>query len=122
MTEDTTLDGHLITKGTTVYVFTYMIHRDPKYFPDPEIFEPERFLPDNTQDRHPYAFVPFAAGRRNCVGQRFAMMELKVILASMFRKFNLLSLLSTKELEPCTDIILKPTNGVPVKISLRSVN
>jgi len=89
MSEDVTVSGQLITKGTTVYVFPYMIHRDVKYFPDPEKFDPDRFLAENSFNRHPYAFVPFAAGRRNCVGQRFAMMELKVILASVFRFFEI---------------------------------
>ena len=113
------IDGNVITKGTTVYVFVYGIHRDPKYFPEPEKFDPDRFLSENQRDRHAHAYVPFAAGRRNCIGQRFAMMEMKIVLASLFRRYQMKSLKTIEEIQPSSDAILKPLNGIPVSVGLR---
>ena len=106
-------------KGTTANILTYMIHRDEKYYPEPEKFDPDRFLQENSKDRHPYAFIPFSAGRRNCIGQRFALMEEKVMLAAILRKFEIKSLKTTEELQPRTELILRPESGIPVELKLR---
>ena len=63
--------------------------------------------------------MPFTVDRRNCIGQRFAQMEEKVILAHIFRKFELRSVKTTEELKPLAEVILRPTEGVPIEFKLR---
>ncbi|XP_046827974.1 cytochrome P450 4C1-like isoform X2 [Vespa crabro] len=89
LTEDMQLKNYLIPAGTMCHLNIYSIHRNPEYWPNPEVFDPDRFLPENLKNRHPYSYIPFSAGPRNCIGQRFAMLELKVIVAYILHNFHL---------------------------------
>jgi len=68
--EDLEVDGMFIPANTNAILFPFLLHRDPKTFPDPNRFDPERFSLENQQGRHPYSYVPFSAGPRNCIGQK----------------------------------------------------
>ncbi|KAK3913381.1 Cytochrome P450 4V2 [Frankliniella fusca] len=84
VTEDLALpSGFTIPRGSQVAFWLPYTHRDPKWFPEPDKFDPDRFLPENSRGRHPFAFVPFSAGPRNCVGQRYAMMFMKTVVAAI---------------------------------------
>ncbi|CAN7947280.1 unnamed protein product [Ixodes hexagonus] len=109
------LGGTTLPKGTTVQVANYFLNRDPKVFPKPEEFHPERFLPENSKGRHPFAFVPFSAGPRNCIGQKFAMSEEKIIMANILRKYKLKSLTHRDEVGLVAEIVLRPKNGLRIK-------
>lgn len=68
--EEMEVNGHIIPANTNVILANFLLHRDPKTFPDPDTFNPDRFNVSMNQKRHPYSYVPFSAGPRNCIGQK----------------------------------------------------
>lgn len=99
------------------------MQRNPLVYPDPNTFKPEQFqLASENEDesftnkRHPYAFVPFSAGPRNCIGQRFAMFEMKEVLSWILRKFRISlppsSLSYDTEIGTYFELTMKPIGGV----------
>jgi len=75
--------------GTVLMVPIIGIQRDPKYFEDPDKFDPERFSPENRKKINPYAYIPFGVGPRNCVGSRFALMEVKILISKILCHFEI---------------------------------
>ncbi|XP_043496504.1 cytochrome P450 4C1-like [Polistes fuscatus] len=89
ISHDMQLKQYLIPSGTICDVNIYYVHRNPRYWPNPNVFDPDRFLPENIKGRHPYSYIPFSAGPRNCIGQRFAMIEFKLFVAFILYNFEL---------------------------------
>lgn len=89
--------GITIEKGMTISIPVYCLHRDPKYYPEPEKFDPDRFTAEERARRDPYTYLPFGAGPRNCIGMRFALMEAKVCLAYVIACFKIKKSHLTKE-------------------------
>ncbi|XP_029636405.2 cytochrome P450 4V2 isoform X1 [Octopus sinensis] len=116
--EDFKIGHHEVKKGTPISIVISSLHRDPQNFPDPDTFDPDRFLLEDT-DRSPHAFIPFSAGPRNCIGQKFAMLEEKVVISRIIHKFNLETTQTIEELEPSFDLVLNPSNGIRIKLSHR---
>ncbi|CAF3830209.1 unnamed protein product [Rotaria sp. Silwood1] len=113
-------NGKTFVKGTSTLIFIYEIHRDPQHFPEPDKFDPDRFLPELVQQQHPYAYIPFSAGSRNCIGQRFALLEEKVFLSTIIRRFYLTTSQSYEDFVPTEQIILRSDNVLKVKLISRT--
>ncbi|CAI9622908.1 unnamed protein product [Staurois parvus] len=120
ITEDCTIRGFLIPKGVNVVIVPFALHRDPETFPEPEEFRPERFLPENSSGRNPYAYIPFSAGLRNCIGQRFALMEEKVVLSTILRNFSVKASQKKEEIRLLGELILRPQDGIWIELEHRT--
>ncbi|XP_004529526.1 cytochrome P450 4g15 [Ceratitis capitata] len=110
---------YVIPRGATVTVATYKLHRNPKIYENPSIFNPDNFLPERQANRHYYAFVPFSAGPRSCVGRKYAMLKLKILLSTILRNYRVHSDLTEADFKLQADIILKREEGFRVRLQPR---
>ena len=111
--EDDIIDGHRIRPGTTVIIPIHHIHHDARWWPDPEAFDPTRFLGDAAKDRPRSAYLPFGGGRRICIGQSFALMEMVLMAAIMSQQFTF-DLRPGYPVELEATLTLRPKHGVQV--------
>ncbi|XP_055948292.1 cytochrome P450 4V2-like [Argiope bruennichi] len=118
--EDTTICGYTLPKGASCFILSYFLHRDEDVFPDPEKFDLNRFSPENTIKIPEFAYIPFSAGPRNCIGYRFATMEVKILLATILRNFTIESLEERDKVLPVMHVALHPSSPVYVKFRSRS--
>jgi cytochrome P450 len=110
------LRGYTFTPGTTILIVPWALHRDARHFAEPEEFKPERWL-DGLARRLPrYAYMPFGGGPRICIGQRFAMIEATLILATIAQRFGV-EWQRDKPVTPFPSITLRPKGGVWVRLS-----
>jgi cytochrome P450 len=109
--EDDVIDGHYIRAGTTVLIPIHQIHHDERWWPEPETFDPARFLGDH--DRRRSAYLPFGGGRRICIGQSFALMEMVLMAAIMSQRFTF-DVAPDFEVELEATLTLRPKHGLPV--------
>lgn len=106
--------------GATVVVAQAILHRRPDSFPNPDVFNPDNFLPEKCQERHYYSYVPFSAGPRSCVGRKFAMLKLKVLLSTILRNYRIQSDVTEKDFNLQADIILKIAGGFNIRLEPRA--
>ncbi|CAG2117506.1 unnamed protein product, partial [Medioppia subpectinata] len=105
VTNDTYLEGIYLPKNTPIIIPIWALHIDPDHFPEPMEFKPERFLPDNIDTINPYTYLPFATGPRNCIGFRFALLELKYTLVKLLCRYEFVACNETKNLECFNQLI-----------------
>ena len=98
-----------------VVVSPYVFHHNPKYFPDPNRFDPERFSPEAKAARPRFTFIPFSAGPRNCIGEGFAWMEAVLVLSTLLQKWQF-RLVDDQKVEPEPLITLRPKFGMRMRL------
>jgi cytochrome P450 family 4 len=117
--EDIDLDGKIVPAGSNFNIMIYALNKDPAYFENPESFIPERFDDANEKSENPFVYVPFSAGPRNCIGQKFAMLELKSTICNVLRNFELIA--GAVEPKLLMQLTLKSSNGIHVGFRKRQV-
>ena len=114
---DDEIGGYRIPAGTTVSFQQWVLHRDPSIYEDPETFRPDRWTEGFERELPPFAYFPFGGGPRRCVGERFAMLEATLILATMLRKWSFDPV--TTELSFSPSITLRPAGPVELRVRKR---
>jgi cytochrome P450 len=108
---DDRVGGLAILKGSTVIVFVYGAHHAPRYWPDPESFDPERFTKANEKLNTPFTYLPFGAGPRGCIGGNYAMLQILMILSTLLRSYDF-ELSPGQTIEARAMVILRPKYGI----------
>jgi cytochrome P450 len=117
-TKDLELGGYRVKKGYTIFMSQWVNHRDPRYFPNPETFSPERWE-DGLARRIPkYAYFPFGGGQRVCIGNTFALMEAAIVLAAVGQRYRF-TVNPDAQIDVHPQITLLPAYGIPTKLALR---
>ncbi|CAL1286968.1 unnamed protein product [Larinioides sclopetarius] len=103
-----------IPEGATVIVPIWDIHHDPDLWPDPWNFDPDRFSPENKTSLNSMAYMPFGVGRRNCIGARFALLEAKLTVFRLLKKFRFEACEKTDDplTLVCPTVVINPANGI----------
>jgi cytochrome P450 len=115
---DDIIDGYEVPAGADVLICPYTLHRHPKFWEDAETFNPDRFASDQVKSRHRYAYIPFGAGPRFCVGNNLGMMEAVFVAAMVAREFRL-NLVPGHEVVAEPMLSLRVRDGLPMTVNPR---
>ena len=116
--EDDSIGGYRVPAGVTVGMSQHVVHRDPRWYDDPMSFRPERWTEELEQSLPRLAYFPFAAGPRRCIGDRFAMLEARLVLATVLQEYHL-ELVSSPSLDLRPSITARPKNPVWMQVHER---
>jgi len=115
-TQKVTIGGYELPKGAWVYIYPWVLHRDPRFFSDPERFEPERFGPDRAASIPQHAYIPFGAGPHVCIGNTFATMEMVLTLATIVPQCRLTLPANHPPVVPDALIAIRPRDGLTLRV------
>ncbi|KAJ8668225.1 hypothetical protein QAD02_009888, partial [Eretmocerus hayati] len=113
--EETKLSDYVLPAGSEVLILIDAVHRDPKFWPNPDEYDPDRFLPENGEFRHSHCYLPFSSGSRICLGYKYAMLTMKIILSMILNEYRLEPVMSVKDLDFEFGLDLKPRNPIHVR-------
>jgi cytochrome P450 len=113
------IGGYTIPARDVMVMSPYVVHRDPRWFPEPERFDPDRWLPENVAARPKFSYFPFGGGARVCIGERFAWMECVLLLATLGQRWRL-RLVPGHPVETKALITLRPKHGIRMTVEPRS--
>ena len=114
--EPTNIGGYAVAGGSEVVIWIYMMHRHPRFYPEPDRFMPERFTEENEAERPKNAYLPFGGGARVCIGKAFAMLEAELVLATLCQRFRF-DLVPGHRVEPAPRITLVPKYGMRMTLA-----
>ncbi|XP_037518356.1 cytochrome P450 4V2 isoform X1 [Rhipicephalus sanguineus] len=116
--EDMKVGEYTVPRGSVAVAAIYFIQRHPRYYENPDIFQPERFF--DTKEKNPFLYIPFSGGFRNCIGQKFANLEDKILLTQIMRRYTVTSKLRMDQLQLSLEVVLKAIQGLEIKIRPRN--
>ncbi|XP_050461379.1 cytochrome P450 4c21-like [Cataglyphis hispanica] len=122
LTEDIRIGKNILPKGADVVLALGKVHRNKKYWPNPLVFDPDRFLPERLENSQSYYYMPFSNGPRNCIGMKYAMISIKVILATLIRTFvfKVDESIGIDKIKLKLEVLLSPLEPLKVKIEKRN--
>jgi len=115
---DDILDGYAVPANTLIFISPFVTHRDPGYWPEPELFDPERFTAEQTANRPRHVYFPFGEGPHVCIGNNFALMEMQLILAMALQRFRL-KLVPDHPIAFKPEATLRPKYGIKMMVETR---
>jgi len=109
------IDGFYIPANAVIAICIYVLHRHPGFWDQPDTFIPERFSPENAKGRNKFAYIPFGAGPRQCIGNNFGLMEAALVMACILQRFEL-HLMPDMEVHPQALFVLRPNRDVMMSL------
>ncbi|HEX8967407.1 MAG TPA: cytochrome P450, partial [Chloroflexota bacterium] len=116
---DTRVGGQPVARGTTILMVPWVLHRDPRFFDDPDVFRPERWSEPAIQRLPRMAYIPFGGGQRVCIGSSFAQLEALLLLTTTAQRFRLALADSSRVAEPWPSVTLQPRGDIPMRVIQR---